>query len=58
LFDRGTDNLAGDANDRFIFRTTDKTLWFDADGSGTGRAVMLADLQATAVVTAADILLV
>jgi Ca2+-binding RTX toxin-like protein len=58
LFDSGADNLAGDPNDRFIFRTTDKTLWFDADGTGIIKVVLIADLQATAVVTAADILLV
>jgi Ca2+-binding RTX toxin-like protein len=58
LFNTGTDNIAGDLNDRFVFRTTDKTLWFDANGSAAGGLVLLADLQATAVVTAADILLV
>ena len=52
------DNHAQDADDRFIFRTTDRTLWFDADGSGAGAAIMVADLQAGAVVTAADILLI
>jgi len=52
------DNLAQDADDRFIFNTTDRTLWFDADGNGAGAAVMVADLQAGAVVTAADILLI
>lgn len=53
-----TDNLAQDADDRFIFRTTDHTLWFDADGSGVVVAMMVADLQAGATVMAADILLV
>jgi len=52
------DNLAQDADDRFIFNTTDRTLWFDADGSGAGAAIMVADLQAGAIVTAADILLI
>ncbi len=52
------DNLAQDADDRFIFNTTDRTLWFDADGNGAGAAVMVADLQAGAIVTAADILLI
>lgn len=52
------DNLAQDANDRFVFRTTDRTLWFDADGSGAGAAVMVADLQAGATMTAADIQLI
>jgi len=53
-----TSNLAHDGNDRFIFRTTDKTLWFDANGTAAGGLVLLADLQASAVVTAADIVLV
>lgn len=52
------DNVAQDADDRFIFRTTDHTLWFDADGTGAGAAVMVADLQAGAALTAADFLLV
>lgn len=52
------DNLAQDANDRFIFRTTDKTLWFDANGTGTGGLLMVADLQSTAALTHLDILLV
>ncbi|WP_444460590.1 calcium-binding protein [Rhodobacter capsulatus] len=52
------DNLAQDASDRFIFRTTDTTLWFDADGSGAGAAVLVADLQAGAALTAADIVLI
>lgn len=52
------DNLAQDASDRFIFRTTDATLWFDADGAGAGAAVLVADLQAGATMTAADIVLI
>jgi Ca2+-binding RTX toxin-like protein len=56
-FQTRTDNVAQDSDDRFIFRTTDETLWFDADGNGAGAARLLADLQAGAVVTAADILL-
>ena len=56
-FQSRADNLAQDADDRFIFRTTDQTLWFDVDGSGAALAVMVADLQTGAIVTAADILL-
>jgi Ca2+-binding RTX toxin-like protein len=51
-------NEAVDADDRFIFRTTDRTLWFDRDGSGEVAPLLVADLQAGAVVTAEDILLV
>jgi Ca2+-binding RTX toxin-like protein len=52
------DNKAQDANDRFIFRTTDKTVWFDEDGKGGEGPRMLADLQAGATVTAADFLII
>jgi len=57
-FQSRADNLAQDADDRFIFRTTDRTLWFDVDGTGAQGAVMVADLQAGAIVTPADLLLV
>ena len=53
-----TTNVAGDSNDRFIFRSTDKTLWFDANGTGAGGLTLLADLQASATLTAADIILI
>jgi Ca2+-binding RTX toxin-like protein len=57
-FVSGTTNKAQDANDRFVFRTTDATLWFDIDGkSGVGPR-LIADLQAGAKVTAGDILLI
>ena len=49
------DNLAQDANDRFIFRTTDRTLWYDANGNATGGRTMLFDLQAGATINANDI---
>ena len=54
-FQSRADNVAQDADDRFIFRTTDPTLWFDVDGTGAGVAVMVADLQAGATMTNADI---
>lgn len=56
-FQTRADNVAQDADDRFIFRTTDKTLWFDNNGNAAGGLYLVADLQATAVVTASDILL-
>lgn len=56
-FQTRADNLAQDLDDRFIFRTTDKTLWFDVNGSAAGGAIMVADLQATATMTASDIYL-
>ena len=56
-FQSRADNLAQDADDRFIFRTTDQTLWFDSNGNGAGGLTLVADLQSGAVVTAADILI-
>jgi Ca2+-binding RTX toxin-like protein len=53
-----SDNQAQDANDRFILRTTDATLWYDENGNAAGGQRLLADLQAGAVVTASDIVLV
>ncbi|MFN0194667.1 MAG: hypothetical protein ACKVP5_22275 [Aestuariivirga sp.] len=58
FFQSRADNVAQDADDRFIFQTTDQTLWFDADGNGAGAAVLVADLQAGATVTNADILVI
>jgi Ca2+-binding RTX toxin-like protein len=49
------DNLAQDANDRFIFRTTDRTLWYDVNGNETGGRTLLFDLQAGATINANDI---
>jgi Ca2+-binding RTX toxin-like protein len=58
LFQSRADNVAQDANDRFIFRTTDKSLWFDADGNGAIAAVLVVDMQQGATMTNADILIV
>lgn len=55
-FHSGTTNAAADVYDRFIFNTTDGTLWFDKDGSGTkNAAVLVADLQDGVALTAASI---
>ena len=56
-FQSRADNLAQDGDDRFIFRTTDQTLWFDGNGNGAGGLLLVADLQTGALVTAADILI-
>jgi Ca2+-binding RTX toxin-like protein len=56
-FQSRVDNVAQDADDRFIFRTADKTLWFDANGSAAGGLTLIADLQPSATVTNADIML-
>ncbi|GHC61468.1 calcium-binding protein [Neogemmobacter tilapiae] len=43
-FKSGGNNKAADADDRFIFRTGDATLWFDRDGNGTAfKSVLVAD---------------
>lgn len=55
---RTSGNLAQDADDRFVFRDSYDTLWFDSNGNGAGEEVLLADLQAGAVVTAGDIWMV
>ena len=56
-FQTRADNIAQDGNDRFIFRTTDQTLWFDANGNVAGGLMLVADLQTGATVTAGDILI-
>lgn len=56
-FVSGTSNLAQDASDRFIFNTTDSTLWFDRDGTGKWTGVLLADFADGTVLVASDILL-
>lgn len=55
-FVSGTSNAAGDADDKFIFNTTDATLWWDRDGTGTKfAAVLIADLNDGTLLTAAQI---
>ncbi len=51
-------NAGLDSNDRFIFNTTDQTLWFDVDGNGSKAPVLIADLQDGAVVSYLDIVLI
>jgi Ca2+-binding RTX toxin-like protein len=57
-FVTSTTNAALDSNDRFIFRTTDGTLWYDRDGSGGKAAVMVANLQDDAVLVVDDLWLI
>ena len=52
------DNLAQDANDRFIFRTTDTSLWFDSNGNAAGGLVQIALFQGSVALDAGDFLLV
>lgn len=57
-FRTGNFNTGQDADDRFILRSTDKTLWFDVDGAGGLGPVMVADLQNSAIFNHLDILIV
>jgi hypothetical protein len=55
-FHSSSTNAAADALDRLIFRTTDATLWFDRDGSGTKhQAILVADLNNGIALTAASV---
>lgn len=58
LFHQGATNAAASADDRFILRLGDKTLWFDPDGTGSAAAVKLADLPNNATLISADIVLI
>ena len=53
-----TTGLAHDADDRFIFNTTDDTLWYDSNGNAAGGAFKMADMNIAFNLTAADILVV
>ena len=53
------DNLAQTTAQRFIFNTTDKSLWFDSNGNLTGGLTLVCDLQqAAATMTALDFVLI
>lgn len=51
-------DVAQDATDHFIFRTSDTTLWFDADGNGVTAARLVADLDMAVVLAATDLFLI
>ncbi|MEO8243389.1 MAG: calcium-binding protein, partial [bacterium] len=57
-FQSGSDHVALTGTVRFLFDTSDTSLWFDANGSGKGGLVMLADLQAGATLAAGDLFLI
>jgi RTX calcium-binding nonapeptide repeat (4 copies) len=57
-FWRSASNAAHDGNDRFVFRSTDDTLWFDRNGNGAGGVTLIADLARDYFMTAADIWIV
>ncbi len=58
MFHSGSTIGGGDANDYFKFRTTDGTLWYDADGNKAGAAKLIADLDNHYHVSASDIILI
>ncbi len=51
-------NRAADGNDFFVFRTTDDTLWFDANGNKKGGLTLIADIGNDFALQANDILIV
>jgi Ca2+-binding RTX toxin-like protein len=55
---RAKDNVAQDSSDHFIFKASDKTLWFDLDGDGASAPTLIVDLTNTHNVTAGNILIV
>lgn len=48
-------SAAQDASDRFIYQRGTGNLWYDADGSGAARKVLVAELTDGTALTAADI---
>jgi Ca2+-binding RTX toxin-like protein len=63
LFWQGKSNLVHDGSDHFVFRTTDDTLWFDANGLKPGglRLIVdfgLGDFAGDVRFTASDLLIV
>ena len=49
-----TGNAAADGNDRIVYNGATGQLFYDADGSGTGAAVLFATLDGHPVLTASD----
>lgn len=56
-FKSGRTTLASDADDYFIYRTTDDTLWFDPDGKNGDGSALVADFENDFNLKATDILI-
>lgn len=56
-FSANKQGLASDAGDRFVFNTSNHTLWFDPDGSGARAPVRIATLSNGVRLRASDILI-
>ena len=54
-FAANSTGTAQDADDRVVFNTSTTQLFYDADGSGAGAAVLIATLQSGATLVATDI---
>jgi serralysin len=53
-----TGNAAGDANDRIVYDAASGQLFYDADGTGAGAAVLFATLQGAPALNASDFLVI
>jgi Ca2+-binding RTX toxin-like protein len=53
-----TSNEATTWSQRFIYRTTDDSLWYDSNGVGAGGKVLIADMLRDSIVTHDDIIIV
>ncbi len=53
-FKANTDGLAKDSNDYLVYETDTSKLFYDADGSGVGKAIQIALIENKAALTYAD----
>ena len=57
-FKANSSGTATDTNDRVVFNTSTGQLYYDADGSGSGAAQLIATVQSGATVAATDIMVI
>jgi len=55
-FTANSSGTAQDADDRVIYETDTRQIWYDADGNGAGARQLIATLQTGATLTATDII--